>query len=393
MLSDKEWIKQNEHLLIPFLYLLSRIVLFLTLVPYGYYGIGDLQVYREWTALPGWPYLDYWVEYPPLFPFLSEILYRISGNQVFIYDFLIALVLGSAGAGTLYFFGLIAQKLYNGTSSRNRLLILFGFMVTLPYTWWYADSITLFFMIAAVWAIISNRDRLGGIWIGLGILTKWFPVFLLPALFRQRSARRIFTISTIAILPVAAVFVSLYLIAPETTRASVLSQAGRSSWQTVWALIDGNLTTGAYLTTEQRLDPLQSMVSAGNPPLVPPLLTLILFASIGIAILFRRTSSTHLNYLSNIGLVWILFLLWSPGWSSQWVLYLLPLVLLTFPIDKGILLCLALVIVNVVEFPFLLGRQIFEVLWILIPIRFLLLSFLLIKWMNHKKHKNYYQKH
>ncbi|MCX7975770.1 MAG: hypothetical protein N2646_01740 [Bellilinea sp.] len=381
MLSDKEWFKQNEHLLIPFLYLFSRIVLFLTLVPYGYFGIGDLQVYREWTALPGWPYLDYWVEYPPLFPFLSEIIYRISGNQDFIYDFLMALVLGFAGAATLYFFGLIAQKLYNETSSRVRLLILFGFMVTLPYIWWYADSTTLFFMIAAIWAIISNRDRLGGIWIGLGILSKWFPVFLLPALYRQRSAKRIFTISTIAILTVAAIFVGLYLIAPEMTRASVLSQPGRSSWQTVWALIDGNLTTGAYLTTEQRLDPSQSTFRTGNPPVVPPLLSFILFALIGIAILFRRIPSTHLNYLTNIGLVWILFLLWSPGWSSQWVLYLLPLVLLTFPVDQGILWCLALVTVNIIEFPFLLGRQIMLSLWILIPFRFLLYIIIFRQWV------------
>jgi len=32
--------------------------------------------------------------------------------------------------------------------------------------------------------------------------------------------------------------------------------------------------------------------------------------------------------LALVGWCWCLFLLWSPGWSPQWLLYLLPLVLL-----------------------------------------------------------------
>ncbi|GIV65847.1 MAG: hypothetical protein KatS3mg047_0240 [Bellilinea sp.] len=380
MLCDKEWIKHNQPYLLPFLYLFSRIVLFLTLVPYGYYGIGDLVVYREWTALAGWPYLDYWVEYPPLFPFLSEILFRIAGEQSFVYDFLMALVLAFAGSLSLHLFQKIASRLYGDATSQIRTLILFGILVVLPYTWWYADSLTLLLMMAGIWSLIERKEKLAGFWIGVGILLKWFPVFLLPALFRQRNFKDIFLISTIALLVVLIVFAMLYAISPEMTAASLKAQPNRSSWQTIWALMDGNLTTGAYLTTEQRLDPAQSTLRTGNPPVVPPLLTLPIFCGIGIILVARRPQPSDDNFLANIGIVWSLFLLWSPGWSSQWVLYILPLVLLTFTLNKGFVFSICLILVNLIEFPFLLGRHISETFYILIPIRVWLLVIMLSYW-------------
>ncbi|MFN7036133.1 MAG: glycosyltransferase 87 family protein [Bellilinea sp.] len=381
MTSEQEWIQRNNRYLLSFLFFFSRIILFLTLVPYGYYGIGDLIVYREWTALPGWPYLDYWVEYPPLFPFLSEILFRIAGEQSFLYDFLMALVLALAGSVTLYLFQIIASQLHGESAGQIRSLVLFGIFAVLPYTWWYADSLILLLMMAGIWSVIQKKDKQAGLWIGLGILAKWFPLFLLPALIHQRPLKNILKTSGIALTLVLVVFAVLYGISPEMTMASLSAQPGRSSWQTVWALIDGNLTTGAYLTTEQRLDPSQSAFRIGNPPVIPPLLTLPVFCSIGIILLARRSQPSNSNFLLNVGVVWIIFLLWSPGWSSQWVLYLLPLVLLTLPIGMGVLFSLGLVTIHVIEFPFLLGRYLTQSLWITIPIRILLLIIILIQWL------------
>ncbi|GAP11486.1 4-amino-4-deoxy-L-arabinose transferase [Bellilinea caldifistulae] len=386
MASDQEWIKENKHYLLPFLFFFSRIILFLTLVPYGYYGIGDLDVYREWTALPGWPYLDYWVEYPPLFPFLSEILFRVVGEQSFLYDFLMALVLAFAGAVTLFLFQKIASRLYDDRVSQIRSLILFGILVVLPYTWWYADLITLALMMAGIWSILEKKDKFAGLWIGLGMLAKWFPVFLLPALIRQRSLKNIFQLTSIALVVVLIVFAILYVVSPEMTTASLMAQPARSSWQTIWALMDRNLTTGAYLTTEQRLDPVQSTIPTRNPPVVPPLLTLPIFCGIGIILLAQQSQTSDFNYLMNIGVVWILFLLWSPGWSSQWVLYILPLLLLTLPLSTGVLLSLLLVTINLIEFPFLLGRNVPASLWVLVPIRTLMLIIMLILWLMMPKY-------
>ncbi|TLN26689.1 hypothetical protein FDZ74_01690, partial [bacterium] len=63
------------------LFLLARIVLFLALPLEGLHGYGDFVTFFSVAQIPGWPFLNYWVEFPPLFPFLSELLYRLSGGQ------------------------------------------------------------------------------------------------------------------------------------------------------------------------------------------------------------------------------------------------------------------------------------------------------------------------
>jgi hypothetical protein len=73
-----------------------------------------------------------------------------------------------------------------------------------------------------------------------------------------------------------------------------------------------------------------------------------------------------------LGLAWTLFLLWSPGWSPQWVLYLLPLILLALPAREATLLSIALVFISLLEWPVLLSRGLFWGLWLTIPGRTLL---------------------
>ena len=46
------------------------------LKPYVVYAGDDMARAFQVSALPGWPFLNYWVEYPPVFPFLAELLYR-----------------------------------------------------------------------------------------------------------------------------------------------------------------------------------------------------------------------------------------------------------------------------------------------------------------------------
>ncbi len=67
-----------------------------------------------------------------------------------------------------------------------------------------------------------------------------------------------------------------------------------------------------------------------------------------------------------------------PGYSPQWVLYLLPLTLLLLPPRRGILMSIVLLAVNVLEWPVLLARGWFQGLYLLVPVRTLLLLLLTI---------------
>ena len=74
-----------------------------------------------------------------------------------------------------------------------------------------------------------------------------------------------------------------------------------------------------------------------------------------------------------------MFFLWSPGYSPQWTLYLLPIVLLCFEDFRSRLLALVLVFVNLLEWPILLSRGRFEFLDEIILLRtaiFILLAVL-----------------
>src|SRR2546425_9324464 len=60
----------------------TRLIVLLLLRPGGGLidAIGDFGFYRELgeLSLTGRPYLDYWLEYPPLFPWLLGGLYRLA---------------------------------------------------------------------------------------------------------------------------------------------------------------------------------------------------------------------------------------------------------------------------------------------------------------------------
>ena len=109
---------------------------------------------------------------------------------------------------------------------------------------------------------------------GLGALVKWFPIFGLAALAR-RDGRFAWRPLVAGGLVVAAGWGVLLLASPDYTLASLRSQFAKGSWETVWALLDGNLGTGNFGAKEERYDPAAALEPQGNPPVVPPLLALI----------------------------------------------------------------------------------------------------------------------
>src|SRR5690606_5748817 len=157
---------------------------------------------------------------------------------------------------------------------------------------------------------------------------------------------------------------------------SLGSQAGKGSWETVWALLDGNLGTGNFGPLAERFDPAAALQPQGNPPVVPPWLTLILAGLLGLGLYLRLPRGGPRSAAAFLGMAWCIFLLWSPGWSPQWVLYLLPLIMLVLPEKLGSLMAVTFVLVNLLEWPLLLSRSLNWGLWLTVPLRSLLLVLL-----------------
>jgi hypothetical protein len=65
----------------------------------------------------------------------------------------------------------------------------------------------------------------------------------------------------------------------------------------------------------------------------------------------------------------VLLLLAAPGWSPQWLAYLAPLILLALPERMGWLYLAVLTAVAILEWPVLLSRGRFDLLWLTVTLR------------------------
>lgn len=354
------------------LFLLARVMLYLALPLEALHGYGDFVTFFSVAQIPGWPYLDYWVEFPPVFPFLSEALFRLSGEQQHVYTYLLLFVLLLADAGNLYFFQRLAARFWKEEGLFFRVLFYTVVLIALPYGWWYFDSLALLALLAGLTYTVEGSELRAGVCWGIGALVKFFPLIGLAALWNGRKVGRLARAAVVAAGIFAIGMAALALVSPQFTAASLRSQSSKGSWETVWALIDGNHSTGNFGDLVERLDPALASQPVGKPARISAWITLPIFALAGFLLLVKSKPSPH-RPLSAVGLALCLFFLWSPGWSVQWVLYLMPIFLLALEKRQAVLLTVTFILVNLLEWPVLLSRGLFDLLPVTVATRAVLL--------------------
>jgi len=358
----------------PFLFIAARLIILLSLPWDTISAYGDYWNFFQQASL-GTPYINFWTEFPPLFPFLSRIIFILVNGRESAYSYLLALVISIFQAGSILILSNLGEKL-NINKSNSRAAAYFALTVGLFYSWSYFDPIAVFFLLLSISLILQRKDGSAVIAIAAGILTKWFPILAIPVLWKTRPIKDAFRITIFVIGIVLIVWGALYIINPEMTSASILSQAKKGSWETIWALMDKNLGTGNFSPKVNREIAETVKIRTGNISLIPTWLTLIVFGSFGLFLLFKSKIHSSNWVISFSGLALVLFFLWSPGYSPQWVLYLLPFILLCLPEREAYLLGASLVLINLLEWPVLLSRGYFWSLYYLIPIRTLLMILL-----------------
>ena len=350
------------------IFVLIRFILFVTIPYEGIQGYGDFIHFFNLARL-GTPFIDFWVEFPPLFPFLSEILEMVASGRSHTYGYLLILLLTIVQMGNLVLVSTLASRMYTQSKARKIGLVYLALIVGLPYGWWYFDVFAVFWMLLGLKYIFEESDLKAGFAIGIGMLTKWFPVLLITEVWRRRSVKFAIVTTITALLLVVLVLGILMLSSPDMTGASMRSQVSKGSWETVWALIDGNYSTGNFGPEIERYDPALATISRRAPAVIPPLITFLLFGGVGLYLMYRVRGKEMITGVAFISATWSLFLLWSPGWSPQWILYLLPLVLLAIPFQRAVMLSLSLVLISVLEWPILLSRGMFDLMWIPVMLR------------------------
>ena len=369
------------------LFLIARLIMVVSIPLEGLKSYGDYWNFYQLASI-GRPFLDLWLEFPPLFPILSRGIYLMVGGREHSYSYALIVIFSILQAANIFFFQKIASNINTEKEAINRTFVYAFFLVGLFYGWAYFDSLAVFFLLLGIYLITIKKSRTAGLVIGIGGLIKWFPLLILPAAWKWLSTKKALSALAIALVVIGLGWGLLFGISPEFTKASLIAQGAKGSWETVWALIDGNLSTGNFSPEINRAIPASASISTGNPPVISSWLSLLAIGGVGFLVFWKSTIDSTVKLVGFSGFTLIMFFLWSPGYSPQWTLYLLPLVILCFDNSRSRLLALVLVLTNLLEWPILLSRGWFQFLDEVVLLRTAIFFLLALLFGQVALHKN-----
>ena len=297
------------------------------------------------------------------------------------YIFLLGSVLLLVECANLYLLYRLAFILFGRGRAINVAWIYTALFI--PIFFWLGnfDALTTFFILLGLYSIITNRKVVLALALGLGTMIKFIPAMLIATVGRAIGLKQalIYAGATLAISLI--IFGPFAIISPKLTLASLGAQAGKSSYQTVWALVDGNSTTGNFGPLADHFDATKAGEPTHNPARIPRWLTLIPFILLGLYLYTRPVSlpDPGLDAVVFTALAFVIFFLWSQGWSPQWQTFLIPLLLLALPEKRAVLFIIVLGFVNFLEWPVILSRGLNDFLPVTILIRTLILILLAIE--------------
>jgi hypothetical protein len=374
----------------PFLLLLALFVVFRLLGLWllrtgGYLGnISDYDVYTMWGEMGarGYrTYVDLWSIYPPLFPKLMLWAFEQASRVPPWYEPQLAfkLIFGSLlllfDTGNLVLIYRLAGKLAadEGAPSTNALHApLFYALLFAPFftmLGWF-ESMPLFFLLLGLDLLLSPRR---GAWVGsavavaLGFLAKLTPIVLLPVAVRRLGARLSWDAARHEwfnrrapgnlLRPLLYVLVTLGTVAAlggwlvggrlELAFTSLTLNNNRPPWQSVWALLEGYWGYGLVPLDQRNLQGLGRTLWEGWLPWT--------WITLGFLALYLWLYTRRYDWarprtavaFTGVTVIWLL--LYSRGWSPQFLVWLLAFVVLLMPTARGVALALALTLINVVE--------------------------------------------
>jgi len=382
----------SDFSLILLLFFTTRLMMLIAFPPENLIFYGDYQHYfnlADMTRLGYYPFIHYWYEFPPIFPYLNIAVYTLAGQQLKNYIPLLAFVLLLAECGNLYLLYRLAITLHGPARGTKIAWIYTALFV--PVFFWLGnfDALTTFFILLGLYSLTKHKNKLLALGLGIGTMVKFLPVILLATVWRSRGVKATLIYAGATLLIGLILFLPFGLLNPELTLASLQAQAGKSSYQTVWALIDGNYTTGNFGPLDDHFEAAKAAQPINNPARLPTWLTLIPFGLLGLFILTRPQvlPDPNLDAVIFTTLTFIIFILWSQGWSPQWQTFLIPLFLLVFPERRAVLFIIVLGFINFLEWPVILSRGLNQLLPLTIIIRtliFILIGYELYRMLTGK---------
>ncbi|MEP7293632.1 MAG: hypothetical protein ABI835_17730 [Chloroflexota bacterium] len=321
---------------------------------------GDFFYYFQLGSLSGQgflPFRDWWSEFPPIPAFFETVLFQLFGRSGYpAFAMIYSVIMLMFDVGNLVLMRRIGTQLYGAGTGMALAWIYALTLAPLVMIWWNFEPAVAFFLLWALALLVERRDVKSAVIAAVGGLVKFTPLLILGALWRFRSPRIAFRYSLIALGIFAAVYVALFAQNSAMTLPSLTAQFNKASYQTVWALIDGNFKTGNFGSPIERLDPANAYRLVGHPSVIPGFVRLGAAALIGIFVYWRTRRFDDRGLVAFVTITLLIFFLQAQGWSPQWLSQIVPLILLCFPTRDGVTAVVLLSLVTFAEYPFLFIR-------------------------------------
>lgn len=318
----------------------------------------------EMTSDGLWPFVDWWSEFPPVWYWLTTTIYQLQGENVNYsgWSMALGLVILLFEVGNLILLKQIATRVYGDLTGITLAWVYALSIAPIVFMFWNFENIVAFFLLLGVWWLIQAKDTRSAVVTAVGALTKFTPALLLGAVFRFRDWRSAVRFTAIALGIFVIVYGLLYINNsandgdPDMVTSSLTAQFGKASYQTVWALLDGNYTTGNFGTVESHLDAGAAGELYGNEPVIPSFVRLAVAGAIGLFVFLSARRLDDRGLVAFVTITVLIFFLQAQGWSPQWMAQIIPLVLLSFPTKNGVLITVVLSMAVFVEYPVLFIR-------------------------------------
>lgn len=360
---EQEFRNHHEFLLLLILFVSLRLSLLVVSRPQGYLlGISDYDFYLEFGRLADrglYPALQYWTEYPPVFPWLAVAVYKatavipnLHGSPIYWFRLTLGTSVLLFDIGNLILIYWLGRRLH---APQRALQIGWTYaLLFIPLHVWlgWFDTMPLFFLLLATALLVDGRLRFAAFVSGLGFMVKVFPILALPILLKiERSNLRRAALLAICALGVALIAAPFLIQAPGYLVASFQSMLSRGAWETPWALAEGYYGYGWVAPLDQRMDPSTATRTTHDGFLPWPAIT-ALFGALYLYVWTRRLDLRRATVaVALVGFTVNFFLLYNKGYSPQFLAYVVPFVILVLPPLRAVLYLATLTALTLLEYP------------------------------------------
>ena len=293
-------------------------------------------------------FFNVWTAYPPVFPALFHGAYSLLRGypeRVILLWKIFNLILISSSAILIY---LIINKIHNKTSA---LVSAIGFFL-INMSWNSAilvgiksdqfDYFPIFLLLFSLYFLLKKKILLSSLFCAIGTLTKLFPVIILVlAFFNLKRKNRIKYVS-IFLITCFLIILPFLIINPNIFFSGFIWNLGRDSWETIWTYPD--IKFAEIQSHEPMIFPV-TLEKTGNSSLTFVMATAFLL----IVYFIRNKLHNKDNVIKTALILLLLILIFSKGISSYFILWLFPLIIISYKDIYGFIIVSILLLVGNIE--------------------------------------------